>query len=494
MVITAPDPLSAVSSSINATIKILEVTYQLKAVDEQTADLLSTTRHVDFMVQEAHRLRRLKAGLLNTSERIMIDTVISDTEDALRAVAKLVEPCRVDKSTKKGIKFGHRVMWVFRDNPSVRDKHQKLQVCHQSLTVVFTCLYSKDPIVIAPAPEGKLEEQPPPYDPELKELLDWQNRRKGRKSLGEKEGPTSGDLALTKGSSIDIPAAGPRSPCLLAIPLKEEDNEVLSLSNIFSDKSVELPTIPSPEVQSSVPRNNDNLLISATISPELKSGSPPISADICCSNDESRSTSPSTYKNARNDYVSPTQSLPEIDSPPLATMMASYAFNNNEEDGAKVEEQQLSRAARNQKPSSSALTLDATPSDTSSSPSLPSSAVTMPTSSKLGTQYDLGLRWLESSRDNRFGSQESTEASTLGQHPLPARLNSDPLPARFNGDGDLTTYQSDRLDSLARAQEVMTREDRAVSIGQGGIKRGGHSWLAYHATRSDMGHGMDWDG
>ena len=425
----------------------------------------------------------------------MIDTVISDTEDALRAVAKLVEPCRVDKSTKKGIGFGHRVMWVFRDNPSVRDKHQKLQVCHQSLTVVFACLYSKDPIVIAPAPDGKFEVQPPPYDPELKELLDWKKLRKGRKSLGENEGPISGDLSLTKGSSNDIPAAGPKSPCLLAIPLKEEeDDEVLSLSNTFSDMSIELPTIQSPEVHSSVPRNNDNLLISATLSSELNSGSPPISAEISCSNDETRSTSPSTYKNARNDYVSHTQSLPEVDSPPLATMMAPYTFNYNEEDVVKVEEQQLSHAAWNQKNSSSALTLDATPSDTSSSPTLPSPAVTMPTSSKLGAGYDLGLRWLESLIGNRFGSQEET--STLGQHPLPARLNSDALPARFNsdGDGELATYQSDRLDTLARAQEVITREDRAVGIGQGGLKRNGHSWLAYHATRADMGHGMDCDG
>lgn len=494
MVIPAPDPLSAVSSSINATIKILEVTYQLKAVDEQTADLLSTTRHVDFMVQEARRLRRLKAGLLNTSERIMIDTVINDTEDALRAVAKLVEPCRVDKSTKKGIRFGHRVMWVFRDNPSVRDKHQKLQVCYQSLTVVFACLYSKDPVVIAPAPEGKIEEQPPPYDPELKELLDWQNRRKGRKSLGDKEAPTSEDLGLKKGGSDDIPFAGPLRSCLMAVPLKEDNDEVLSLSNSLSEMSFKLPTMHAPEAQPSVPHNNETLPSPATTSPESNSGFLPTSAHVSDSYDEIRSTPLSNYKNARNDYVDPTQSLPEIDSPPLATMIAPYAFDKNVEDCLKVEDGELPHAAWNQKPSSSAHNLDTTPSDTSSFPTLPSSAVTMPTSSRLSTGYDLGLRWLQSSREDSYGYQKPTEASTLGQHPLPARLKSDPLPVKSNSDIQLTTYQSDRLDSLARAQEAMTREDSAVGIGERGVKRGGHSWLAYHATRGDMGHGMDWDG
>ena len=179
------DPLSVISTGINTSIRLFEVTYQLKAVDEQAADLLSTTKHVDRNVNEARRLRRLKAKLLTTGESTWIDGVIEDTDRALRGVAKLVEPARVDQSTKNSINFGHRVMWVFRDNPQVRDKHQRLSMCHQSLTAVISCLYSKDMVILAPAHESKTEQQqqqPPPYNPEMPSLFEWRRERSRNKS------------------------------------------------------------------------------------------------------------------------------------------------------------------------------------------------------------------------------------------------------------------------------------------------------------------------
>ena len=488
MMIPAPDPITAVGSGINATIKILEVTYQLKAVDEQTADLLSTTRHVDFMVHEAHRLRRLKADLLNASERNMIDTVISNTEDALRAVAKLVEPCRVDKATKRSIGFGHRVMWVFRDNPSVRDKHQKLQICHQSLTIVFTCLYSKDVVVIAPAPEGISEEQPPPYDPQLKELLDWSNRRKGRKSLGERDGQTSENLEVAKGSSNEIPIAGPLRPCLLAIPLHEDD-EAPSLSTTIPEMSFESPTMRMPEVKPSMACNNDTLLSCATTSLESNSISPHISAHGSSSYGKIRETPSVTHTDEKKGHTNSTHNLPEIDSPPLASMIAPYTFNNDEKDGLQVEREfrtHESLSAWDQTHSPLADTASDTPSENTLSPKLPFSPAAIPSSSRLNDGYDLGLRWLSSSRHNSYDHQEPTEASSLGQH-LP--------PTKFHSDIQLrTTYQSDRLDALARVEDVMARENNAVSVTQGSVKKGGRGWLAYHATRGNMGHSMDWNG
>lgn len=488
MVINHIDPLSAVSSSINATIKILEITYQLKAVDEQTADLLSTTRHVDSMVQEAHRLRRLKAGLLNNSERTWIDAVISDTENALRGVAKLVEPCRVDKATKHGIRFGHRVMWVFRDNPSVRDKHQKLQVCHQSLTVVFTCLYSKDAVVLAPAPEERIIEEPPPYDPQLKELLDWQNRRKGRTCVGERGGHTNGNSDLKDGSLNDFPVAGPSSPCLLAVPL-EDNVDPTDLCTRCSEMSFELPTMPAPETQLFGPCNNDTSRSTATASPEANSCSPPISKKDPSSYIDTRDTSSTINTNAASkDYISSAPSLPEINSPPLATMIFPTNFNDDKQKTSQANKERLTQEFfptwdRNLSPSSG--TPNTQPTSTSPTPTVPHPAFEMPTSSWLGDGHDFRSKWLEPVRQNSFDHQRSTEAPGLGQHPQPARFNSD-IQLR-------TTYQSDRLDALARVEDVVTRENRAVSIGRGGVKKGGRSWLAYHATKSDMGHGVDWE-
>ena len=177
------DPFSGFAAGINTSIRIFEVTYQLKAVGEQTADLLSITRHVGTNLNEARRLRRQKVALLDAGERNWIDAVISDTDIALRSVAQLIEPACVDNTVKSNNTFGNKVLWVFRDNPKVRDKHARLTVCHQSLTTVISCLYSKDLVVIAPMPEKSKEDQPPPYDPQMEELFNWRKQRKQRKSF-----------------------------------------------------------------------------------------------------------------------------------------------------------------------------------------------------------------------------------------------------------------------------------------------------------------------
>ena len=222
------DPLSGFAASINSSIRIFEVTYQLKAVDEQTADLLSTTRHVDTNLNEARRLRRTKGALLDAGERAWIDGVIQDTDNALRAVAQLIEPARVDRNVKEGINFGNRVMWVFRDNPKVRDKHAGLTLCHQSIMTVIACLYSKDVVVIAPTAGPEKEEKPPPYDPQTEELFNWRNQRRRKKNdMGLRdanmERPTSTNSVSTSSKSVSTNSAStgtsPTSPSSLTTPL-----------------------------------------------------------------------------------------------------------------------------------------------------------------------------------------------------------------------------------------------------------------------------------
>ncbi len=209
------DPLSAVAASINTSMRIFEVTYQLKAVDEQTADLLSTARHVDTNLNEARRLRRTKVALLDAGERVWIDGVIEDTDKALRAVAQLIEPARVDKNVKEGINFKHRIMWVFRDNPKVRDKHAGLTLCHQSLMAVIACLHSKNLVIIEPTAGPEKEEKPPPYDPQTEDLFNWRNRRRrGKSCMDLRDADTE---RMTPTSSVSTNSVSTRtSP---AIPL-----------------------------------------------------------------------------------------------------------------------------------------------------------------------------------------------------------------------------------------------------------------------------------
>ncbi|KAL8740300.1 MAG: hypothetical protein Q9190_006983 [Brigantiaea leucoxantha] len=183
------DPISSFAAGVNSSIKILDLTYQLKAVDEQTADLLNTTAHVNTNVNEARRLRRLKDGLIGNDERIWMDRVIDDTEKALRDVAQLIEPARVDKETKQSVNTWNRFLWVFRDSPKVRDKHGRLHMCHQTLTTVIASLYNKDLVVIAPMTKEENEAQPPPYDLEMEALFNWQTHRKRSKSRANLRSP-----------------------------------------------------------------------------------------------------------------------------------------------------------------------------------------------------------------------------------------------------------------------------------------------------------------
>ena len=390
-------------------------------------------------------------------------------------------------------------MWVFRDNPSVRDKHQKLQVCHQSLTVAFSCLYSKDVVVIAPAPDGKIEEQsspppqvpPPPYDPQLKELLGWQKRRRGRKSLGEKEsGPNENTNMLNTGSStVSVGGSRSPSPCLLAIPI-DDDTDTASLSSSFSRTTLHSSTMAAPELQRSALHNSDSPFSIATRSPNTDSHSLHTSASDSYLYSHDQTTPSISHSDAFNDHISPTHNLPELDSAPFSSMLSPYTFTDEK---TKVGDEPLRRApssSSDQRSSSLATAPETEPFDSRSFHTpLPPAPIELPTSSPFSTGKGLGLSWLESTRHQSYNDQGPTAPSpTLGQLPLPSRTNSD---------GQLAGIKpfDDSSDAVTRADEVCIRENRAKSVGQGVIRRGGRSWLAYHATRSDVGNGgVDWNG
>jgi hypothetical protein len=163
--------LSSIPAGISVVIKIFEFSYALQAANDQIADLLSTTLHVSRNVSEARRLRRLKENLLDVAERAWIDAVIVDNESALREIAILIEPSRVDMTTKKRIDLKHRATWVFRDGPKVRDKHSRLNIAHQTLGTVLAALYNRDSMLLKPSTVHASKDQPPPP-------YEWPHRRR----------------------------------------------------------------------------------------------------------------------------------------------------------------------------------------------------------------------------------------------------------------------------------------------------------------------------
>src|SRR6266516_5271795 len=132
---------AAVSSVFVATLRIFQIGYELKAVGEQTRDLLDSTDHVSTGLQAVKTLRRKKSQHLDITEKKWIDEVLANTEKTLGNVAKLIEPARVDLQTK----FGHvglvnRGLFVFRDSPRVATNLARLNLASQSLNTAMNIL------------------------------------------------------------------------------------------------------------------------------------------------------------------------------------------------------------------------------------------------------------------------------------------------------------------------------------------------------------------
>jgi hypothetical protein len=169
------NPFSAVASGLTSgltlVIRICEFTYALQAVSKQTFAYLQTTEHVSENIKTARRLRRQSSNLLPSEEKKDMDRVIRETETAVRSVATLLEPARVDKEADQKIKLTTKGLWVLRDNPNIAAALNRLQIAHHALNQVIGSLRtprSADGLVPT---ESNSKSPPPAY--EASQLLHW---------------------------------------------------------------------------------------------------------------------------------------------------------------------------------------------------------------------------------------------------------------------------------------------------------------------------------
>src|SRR5947199_1338492 len=140
---------STVTSVFTATLRISQAVYELKAVGQQTRDLLDTTKYINDSMRNVRVMRRQKSGLLTAMEKEWIDREIQNSEKAVSDVAALIEPARVDmqaksKNTKcentKDISLRTRVMFVLRDSPKVAVQLTQLAIATQGLNGAMVVL------------------------------------------------------------------------------------------------------------------------------------------------------------------------------------------------------------------------------------------------------------------------------------------------------------------------------------------------------------------
>ena len=139
---------STITSVFTATLRISQAVYELKAVGEQTRDLLDTTKHIEDSLRNVRIVRRQKSILLTTTEKEWIDGQIKNSEKAVNGVAALIEPARVDMQSKsnrtKDIRLKNRVMFVLRDSPNVTVQLTKLSIATQGLNAAMGVLCNRE--------------------------------------------------------------------------------------------------------------------------------------------------------------------------------------------------------------------------------------------------------------------------------------------------------------------------------------------------------------
>lgn len=153
MVIEAGSTLAAAG----ATFRLSQIAHELSSVDEQTQDLLDSTKHVSSNLKSARTMRRQKSQFLSTDEKKWVDGVLEDTDRCLRDFATLVEPARVDLQTGSGrVSLLNRGLWVFRDGPKVATSLARLNLTSQSLNSAITILCNKGSMVNSIRIEGTI--------------------------------------------------------------------------------------------------------------------------------------------------------------------------------------------------------------------------------------------------------------------------------------------------------------------------------------------------
>jgi hypothetical protein len=162
---------SGLTSGLTCVVKICEFTYALKAVSEQTFAYLQTTEHVSENIKTAQRLRQQRANFLPAEEKRDMDRVIRETETAVRCVAKLLEPARVDREAEQKIRFSTRGLWVLRDNPNIAAALNRLQIAHSALNQVIGSLRASQNIDGLSPSQAAQSGPPPPY--RSGSLLHW---------------------------------------------------------------------------------------------------------------------------------------------------------------------------------------------------------------------------------------------------------------------------------------------------------------------------------
>ena len=178
------DSFRSIGARTSRATRFFEVPNLYPIVDEHAKAIQDIHRHVRANIEEAKRLYHSTDSLNNDEERRWIESVLTDTEEALRGIAqaRMIESIQFEKSNSPGVRLGKKAIRMFESGAKRRDKLARLSTCHQSLTAVISCLHQKSSMATVSVQLEKKVEPLPAYDLQLEQLFNWRDRRRREKS------------------------------------------------------------------------------------------------------------------------------------------------------------------------------------------------------------------------------------------------------------------------------------------------------------------------
>jgi hypothetical protein len=263
---------AGVSSGLTFVVKIFEVAYALRAVDQQTREYLITAQHASNNIKTCRDLLSHQQDLLPLLERRDYERVIEETTRAAEEVALLLEPARVDLEADCKIHSSTRVMWVLSDNSNVAAALRRLNVVHTTLTQNISTLRVLRSCGTAELEPIRSKGKPPSYD--TSQLLQWKcmSRLTPQQSAEDLhtqragyQNTKSGTVSPTKELPPEMPAEVPAQYVYDVMALKSPTNgypgDVRSeTSTLFEvprgDQGVAITRLskPTPETDEYKPR------------------------------------------------------------------------------------------------------------------------------------------------------------------------------------------------------------------------------------------------
>jgi hypothetical protein len=247
MGLTDGNPWSAVASGLTSgltlVIRVCEFTYAMRAVDQQTFAYLKTAEHVSDNIKAARQLRRKRSGAIADWDKKEFDRIINQTEVAVKEVAILLEPARVDLDADQKIKFTTRGLWVLQKNANITAALNQMQAFNVSLNQTIHSLRTIRDLHLTPdSRSDKRSTLPPAYS--RSNLLHY--RQRSRTNLRH-QGSTESFQTVQTARSDDME----KLPCLVAMEeINPNDSRHSSLSTwttIESDDGGLQIHIPTPD-------------------------------------------------------------------------------------------------------------------------------------------------------------------------------------------------------------------------------------------------------